>query len=981
MAAYTKDRVKYEESTKRHYIIIKPGDTLSGIAKASAFQEYTSGVSYQKLAEINGISNPNLIYDGKKLYLNKGSGGGSSSSSTTSANTNQAIVDGPHIQNNTDNKTLFATWEWHKHSTTEEYRVRWLYGTGDGIAFVGTDTTTKERHHTFSIPDQASTRIIFYVMPISKTKTDKNNKTTNLWNAKWSEPKYFYISEVPPEKPNTPSVKMKDNTLTAKLDNISNANEIDGIQFQVVRDDEKVFASGTAKISTNSATFSCAVKPGGSYKVRCRAFKGKLYSEWTEYSDNADSGPAAPSEIKSLKALSKTSIQITWTGVKNADSYTIEYTTKKIYFDSSDEVESKDVDASSFNGTYIIEGLESGNEYFFRLRAVKGDHNSTWTAIKSIIIGKAPSAPTTWASSTTVVTGEPLKLYWVHNSEDGSSQKFAKIETEINGVKRAFDWINDSYDDEDERDKTGEWTINTSTYSEGTTIKWRVCTAGATEEYGEWSVQRIVEIYSKPVVEFRITSDKNHNIPVNRLESFPLYVYMSGTVTSNQNPVSYHVAVVSNDTYETVDNIGKKKMVSEGQTIYSKYIDIAGSPYDALLSLSAGHVDLESGMSYTVYCTAAMSSGLTADAHANFTVSWTENRYEPNAEISIDPETYSAYIRPYCDNKGIAYHEVSRSSNLFTKTTTKVNMDNVDGVYTDTDERVYLYKKSNGSVGYYCCVYDETGMTVRPMYYEVNASNGYVKTNILISDPTGSPVLTGTGEEVLLGILNGTTEIFYCEADSSTLIEGVTLSVYRREYDGSFTELATGLQNEHKTFITDPHPALDYARYRIVAIDTGTDGRHGTGAVSFYDVPGYPVNGTAAIIQWEEEWSTFDTSVDDPLAQPAWSGSMIKLLYNIDVSDSYSSDVEFVEYAGRTRPVSYYGTHVGETSTWNVEIPRHDEETLYALRRLNNWMGDVYVREPSGSGYWASVTVSFSQKHRTVTIPVTINITRVEGGV
>ena len=64
-----------------------------------------------------------------------------------------------------------------------------------------------------------------------------------------------------------------------------------------------------------------------------------------------------------------------------------------------------------------------------------------------------------------------------------------------------------------------------------------------------------------------------------------------------------------------------------------------------------------------------------------------------------------------------------------------------------------------------------------------------------------------------------------------------------------------------------------------------------------------------------------------------------------------------------------------------MEIPADDKETLYALRRLQMWMGNVYVREPSGSGYWASISVSFNQKHCEVTIPVTLSITRVEGGI
>jgi hypothetical protein len=135
------------------------------------------------------------------------------------------------------------------------------------------------------------------------------------------------------------------------------------------------------------------------------------------------------------------------------------------------------------------------------------------------------------------------------------------------------------------------------------------------------------------------------------------------------------------------------------------------------------------------------------------------------------------------------------------------------------------------------------------------------------------------------------------------------------------------------------------------------------------------------IIQWDEEWSTFDTTNEDEMEQPAWSGSLLRLPYNIDVSDSNNADVTHVEYIGRKHPVSYHGTQLGIVSNWSVEIDKTDIDTLYALRRLAIWMGNVYVREPSGSGYWATIKVSFSQTHKATTIPVTLNITRVEGGV
>ena len=53
---------------------------------------------------------------------------------------------------------------------------------------------------------------------------------------------------------------------------------------------------------------------------------------------------------------------------------------------------------------------------------------------------------------------------------------------------------------------------------------------------------------------------------------------------------------------------------------------------------------------------------------------------------------------------------------------------------------------------------------------------------------------------------------------------------------------------------------------------------------------------------------------------------------------------------------------------------------LMAFRNPYSYTGDVYVREPSGSGYWAHISVSYEQKHRELTIPITLTIKRVEGG-
>ena len=174
----------------------------------------------------------------------------------------------------------------------------------------------------------------------------------------------------------------------------------------------------------------------------------------------------------------------------------------------------------------------------------------------------------------------------------------------------------------------------------------------------------------------------------------------------------------------------------------------------------------------------------------------------------------------------------------------------------------------------------------------------------------------------------------------------------------------------------DPHPSLDYARYRIVALSKET------GAISYSDIPGIPVLFNNIVLQWDDEWASFNYD-NEEFVEPEdkdWSGSILILPYNIDIQVNSSPDVSMVKYIGRENPVSYYGTQKGESGTWTATIKKSDKETMYAIRRLSRYSGDVYVREPSGIGYWARVTVSYSETHNELTVPVTFNVERVEGG-
>lgn len=886
------------------YAIVAEGDTLSQIAV-----DHGGGYSkFKKLAAINNIPNPDLIYVGQKIYLS--SDGSSSGSSAASSNSNKPTINQFGLQSNADN-TLFATWSWDR-SNTESYKALWTYDTGNGVWFEGsnstitvdTDAPELSRQSTFSIPANAR-RVRFKVKPISKKKTT-NNKETSYWEAQWSDVK-IYTDATPLETPPVPTVEIDKYKLTATLDGL----DIDatGIEYEVVKDNAaKSFRTGKAQISTGHASYSCTVDAGSEYKVRCRAYKGSDYSDWSEYSANEGAMPAAPSGITSIKATSKTSVYLAWEAVNSATSYDIEYTTEKRYFEGSDGVTQKTGVAENH---FEIIGLESGHEYFFRVRAARDgiEDKSAWCEPKSVRIGDEPAAPTTWSSTTTAIVGEALNLYWVHNAADGSSQTYAELELTIGDNTVVHTIRNDR--SEDEKDETSVYPIATTEYSEGTKILWRVRTAGVTLTYGEWSVQRTVDIYAPPTLDLSVTDSNGDSLET--VTAFPIHIRgIAGPNT--QAPLGYHVTIVSNEVYETVDNVGNPRVVNRGEEVYSQHFDIL-TPLDT--TLSAGDVDLENNVSYTIKCVVSMNSGLTAEASLIFNVTWQDVFYEPNAEISIDTDAYTAAIRPYCVSRNVFYSVVAYS----------------DGEYIATNETV------------------------------VNVYGTVLK-----------GAKTTSGLQVYSGVNAEGEDIFYCQTETISSVDDILLSVYRREFDGSFTELATGLDNAKRTTIIDPHPSLDYARYRIVATSKTT------GTVSFYDPPGHPVGGTAVIIQWDEEWSTFDTYEESALEQPPWSGSLLKLPYNIDVSDSNQPDVALVEYIGRSHPVAYYGTQRGTASTWNVVIPKSDKETLYAIRRLANWMGNVYVREPSGSGYWANIKVSYNQKHKDLIIPVTLNVSRVEGG-
>lgn len=820
------------------------GSSSSGTSKIKPgiIVKVKSGSKWYNGAKISSfVFNKNwIVYEvkGNRVVINKSTDG------------SYKIMSPIHINNLTVvSKSIVATAvepRAESTSTLDYYEVKWRYATGNGVWFDGGSNNIKLTNSTYNFPSNAS-KVKVIVKPVAK-KHLVNKKQTPYWSGT-SASKEILISELPPDVLGAPTVILDKYRLTAKIENIEDA-KAESVEFEVYKGNSK-FKTGTATVTTARASYTCNITAGKKYRVRCRAINyvgnSPVKGPWSPYSSEYMTVPSVPTKVMGI-VESETSVRILWTGDSTADSYTVEYATKKEYFDSSSEVKSVSVEANYA----IITGIEPGHTWYFRVRAVNSQGESGWSLLVYKIIGTKPEPPTTWTLTSTAIIGEPVVLYWVHNTEDGSKQNEAQIELTINGTKKTVtvDTSKEVLPD-DEINKIYKYTVNLSAYKNGSEILWRVRTRGITSKYSDWSVQRSINTYAPPTISLSLGDGGGI------LSSFPFNINVVAGPNS-QKAISYHISIKSKDTYETEDYIGNKLLVNAGDEVFSKVFTYSDNNF--IFNLLPEHITLQNGESYKVTVTVAMDSGLTAEASRTFLVTWDDELYLPDASVTIDFDTLSAYIQPFC-----------------------------------------------------------------------------------------------------------------MDVETETLIEDVVLAVYRREYDGTFTEIDSEIENYGSITVTDPHPALDYARYRIVARNKNTN------VIGYTDIPGIPVGEPSLVIQWNEEWSQFDYEEEsEPVVMP-WIGSLLKLKGNVDVNENYTPDNEAVKYIGRKYPVSYYGTQRGISETWNTDVPKYDKETIYALRRLANWAGDVYVREPTGKGYIAQITLSMSFTHKNPVVPVTFSVIRVEG--
>lgn len=762
--------------------------------------------------------------------------------------------------------TVYAQWtalSAAKQKYVEEIKVVWYYrvenSQGKDVWLKGSsDSASKgaSRSSAYSAPSESSG--VKAIVTPALTKEGKKKASTADASAARS------FARNAPAKPNAPTFTL--NGYSLNLEIRSTDQYAKRAVFYIYRDNKTKPFKTSSKIALNTlgiARFKLTLTANHRYFVRARLYNGAAESELSDVVDISD--VIIPKKVTGVKAVpvSNTQIKLTWNSTSGAaptNGYEIEYAIAKKYLNTSNST------TMTSNRTTEYINVEVGHKYYFRVRAKNtAGITGSWSDVKVAAAAIKPNPPTTWSLNSTTLLDSSVRLYWTHNSADGSQPTASQIVVGINGGNE--ETINVPHDlGPDDTDYTFDMYVYLSSeiVSDGDVMTWRARTKGIdTAGWSDYSAVREIKIYAPASLSLGVTQE---------ITNYPIDIDITAT-PETQSIVSLFLTIKARDAYDSEDYMGEYQHISAGQTVFSRtYTDIENI---STILLTPSDVNLQNNQTYDIEAVIATSAGITAEDTAEFTLTIDEPEYFLDMGITVDPDSLSAALVPGC--------------------------------YSQLDE-------------------SEDGDDIFNIDY---------------------------------------------------IVEGVTLNVYRINYDGSFTLIEGDLENDGITVVSDPHPALDNGKYRLVAIDSAT------GTMFFQDIISDDLGIKGAVLQWDAKYANYlvrdiVNEIDDPAIGDMVGGTTLKLPFNVKKNESSDLDVSLVDYIGREHPVSYYGTQKGQKISLSTDVPKDYLDTLDMLRRLQVWPGDVYVRTQDGLGFWAKVEVSFDRDYDSLIMPVNIDATRVD---
>lgn len=873
---------------------------------------------------------------------------------------------------------ISASWTYYKEHL-KEFSYKWTYTTGnqqkgkdiwyEGGSGTVAKTTKKNKNAgvIFTAPENAR-YVKFYVKPVSTEHTvtvtnkkgKKEKKTQPYWKGQNVSNKIKVWERGYPDPPSVSAevIKKSDGFYIRSIADSIDEDDTTHLEFYLVRPSQKDvgvdgqptvrgskgWKSGLIdiykKTETDKAGWDIRVSKdnlGFGFQVKVRAVNSKLrvggnpvHSEWSQYYPLMPqllyTPPKAPTGVSAIKTKSNNQqdqMKVSWKAATGADQYEVQYTTDSHGWGNESMTSSVTTPLGGNTSIYI--DVQAGNTYWVRVRSINtkvtsGDNFGDWSGTVKVIVGTRPSPPTTWSSRLTVRKGDDVLLFFTHNTTDGSAMTQAQVRWTISTAFGSPINIPLKTDpDLGYINPQGSYIFKTSNIPDQAKVRWQIRTRGLiTDGVNDgWSDWSTTR-------EFTV------------FEPPTLLVQLSDTPTLSGGD---DLEVVSEFPFYILAQAGPST-----QRAIGFYVSIA--PTNAYRTVGPDGVEKWVNAGEEVY-----------SQYFDF---------EPTANLTDKLE--------FKDDNGVVYATIVDNNLTLTMDPSRVTLVNEPGVSYTVSASVSMNSGLSANDD------DQFDMNLTSLNF---GPDGTVTVD---EDGLSCTILPSCMTTFVWENDIDYDEIYGpdWEPPADTVAPDVSLAVYRYNANGTFTLVGDDIPSESPVSVTDPHMPLRHAIYRVVATSKKT------GQIVYEDLDPVDLDESGIVIQWDEVFTGIMTedvfndegvliSQTEPI-EPTWTGGIVILPANIDISNTTNPDRELAKYDGRTAPVDYHGTQLNETGSWTAQFPKSDTNIISALRRLQAYQGKVYVREPSGLGYWAVVTIDMPINHLDLVVTATISITRVEGG-
>ena len=458
--------------------------------------------------------------------------------------------------------------------------------------------------------------------------------------------------------------------------------------------------SGSSSAVTITSSIDLTKETG--YGIHVRNVTADGSSMTSDYFHYQASMPQAP-VLDSVEATTTPGkVYLSWTNTwVDATSIVIAWTDDRDNWMSNDAPDTFEIEDVASN--WFITGLETGKEWWFRVRAVREvDDNvtrSSWSEDLSIDLSSAPATPALYLSEEAITENDIVTAYWSYMTTDGTAQISADIvEATLSGGTWTYGrsvgaTSSAQHIDIDARKQPG-WTNGTTKYlalrtgsgsgglsDYSTPVKLEIAakptvaissagfaSSDTVTEYfeGDGSTKKFTCAdvlsaaptatvngasractYSGDVVTMSTAPANGATLAITYtttahkvLTSLPLSVSVA---TANASDVT--LAIERAATYPMTRPDGTETDGAEGETVYVETTGaLSSTPFTVDLNELIGRLD--DGAEYNLVATVKDKHKQTARAEVPFKVHWSHQAWEPTATFVTDTTNYIVKVTP-----------------------------------------------------------------------------------------------------------------------------------------------------------------------------------------------------------------------------------------------------------------------------------------------------------------------------------------------